>query len=264
MSSPWSRTLARRTLCLLAAGGLTLGVAACGDGDNTAQTGGKVKITVTGQPPASQPFERSVFDADVQEFEAAHPNIDIDPHEGFMDPKTFSAKLAGGRLEDVYYVYFTDPANLAAKHQAADITRYLKDFPAAKQIKPTLNKVFTDSRGRVYGLPWTNYSMGLLYNRKLFTAAGLDPDKPPTTWAEVRADAQKIAALGNGTVGYGDYSKSNCTPSAAGSRSRTATAGRPTSTTTRAARSSSSCTTCAGPTTPWAAASSSSGPTCCR
>ena len=34
-----------------------------------------------------------------------------------MDPQTFPAKLAGGQLEDVFYVYFTDPASLIAKRQ---------------------------------------------------------------------------------------------------------------------------------------------------
>jgi ABC-type glycerol-3-phosphate transport system substrate-binding protein len=126
-----------------------------------------------------------------------------------MDPQTFATKLAGGQLEDVFYVYFTDPANLIARHQVAEITGYLKDFPATQQIKPALTRVFSDPGGKVYGLPWTNYSMGLLYNRALFTRAGLDPDKPPTSWADVRAAAAKIAALGGGTVGYGDYSKSN-------------------------------------------------------
>ena len=51
--------------------------------------------------------------------------------------------------------------------------------------------------------------MGLLYSRKLFAQAGLDPDHPPATWDEVRADAKKIAALGDGIVGYADYSASN-------------------------------------------------------
>ncbi|MEU0532775.1 ABC transporter substrate-binding protein [Amycolatopsis tolypomycina] len=208
MSSPWSRSVSRRTLCLLAAGSLALTAAACGDGEST-PAGGKVKITVTGQPPTSQPFERSVFDADVQEFEASHPNIDIDPHEGFMDPKTFSAKLAGGQLEDVYYVYFTDPAQIIARHQAADITEAVKSVPHVNDLKPELLDNFRDANGKLYGLPTMNYTMGLLYSRALFQKAGLDPDKPPQTWDEVREAAKKISALGNGVVGYADYSKNN-------------------------------------------------------
>src|ERR687896_663962 len=95
--------LAMKTLpALLLAAGLVVTAAACGDDANQPAAAGKVTITVTGQPPQTQEFERKVFDQDVAEFEAAHPNIDIEPHEGFMDPKTFSAKLAGGQLEDVY------------------------------------------------------------------------------------------------------------------------------------------------------------------
>src|SRR5947199_622667 len=208
MSSTWSPTVPRRMFCLfatvLAAGGLT----ACGSG-TTDQAGGKIKITVTGQPPTSQPFERSVFDADVKEFEAAHPDIQIEPHEGFMDPKTFSAKLAGGQLEDVYYVYFTDPAQIIARHQAADITEAVKSVPHVNDLKPELLDNFRDAQGKLYGLPTMNYTMGLLYSRPLFQKAGLDPDKPPRTWDEVREAAKKISALGNGIVGYADYSKNN-------------------------------------------------------
>src|SRR6202012_943245 len=54
-----------------------------------------------------------------------------------------------------------------------------------------------------------NYSMGLLYNKQLFSQAGLDPNSPPTTWAQVQQDAKQIAALGHGTVGYADFSASN-------------------------------------------------------
>jgi multiple sugar transport system substrate-binding protein len=98
---------ARRVLSSVAVASLAITLSACGGGGATDQKapGSKTKITITGQPPTTQPFERQIFDADVAEFKAAHPDIDIEPHEGFMDPKTFSAKLAGGQLEDVYYVY---------------------------------------------------------------------------------------------------------------------------------------------------------------
>src|ERR1700749_4021650 len=61
----------------------------------------------------------------------------------------------------------------------------------------------------LYGLPTSNYTQGLIYNRKLFSEAGLDPNKPSTTWAEVETDATAIAKLGNGIEGWGDYSAGN-------------------------------------------------------
>jgi ABC-type glycerol-3-phosphate transport system substrate-binding protein len=202
----------RRVIGILLVAGVGLAPAACGsDGDDEAgkSAGGKVKITVNGLPPATEAVNHKKFLDDVAEFERQNPNIDVDAREGKMDPQTFSAKLAGGQLEDVFYVYFTDPANLIAKRQVADITEYVDEFPALQQVKPEVMKVFSGPDGKVYGLPYKNYSMGLLYNRSLFTKAGLDPNNPPRTWDEVRAAAKKIASLGAGHVGYGDYSKSN-------------------------------------------------------
>ncbi|MFD7729496.1 extracellular solute-binding protein [Kitasatospora phosalacinea] len=196
-------------VALAAATAFAAGACSSSGGSGSADAGGVVTISVNGLPPATQTVDRKNFEDDVKAFEASHPNIRIDAHEGLMDPKTFAAKLAGGQLEDVYYVYFTDPAGLIQRHQAADITPYLKDVPALADVKPDLQRVFTDKDGKVYGLPTGNYSMGLVYNRELFTKAGLDPDKPPTTWDEVRTAAQKIAALGDGTVGYADFSKNN-------------------------------------------------------
>jgi ABC-type glycerol-3-phosphate transport system substrate-binding protein len=194
-------------LALVLAAGLGFAATACGNDDAT-DAGGKVSITVNGQPPKTQPFERKIFDEDVAAFEKSHPDIDVQPREGFMDPKTFASKLAGGQLEDVFYVYLTDPANLIARRQAADITDYVKDVPYVDDLQPELKEIFTDD-GRIYGLPTANYSMGLLYNRKLFTQAGLDPDRPPATWDDVRAAAKKITALGKNTVGFAEYSKNN-------------------------------------------------------
>ncbi|MGB3444751.1 MAG: extracellular solute-binding protein [Actinophytocola sp.] len=201
-------TLTRRSLGLVLAAGLGVSLAACGEDAGESGADGKVAITVNGQPPKTQPFERKIFDEDVAEFEKTHENIDIQPREGFMDPKTFNSKLAGGQLEDVFYVYLTDPANLISRRQAADISAYVKDVPHYDELQPALKEIF-EKDGKVYGLPTANYSMGLLYNRKLFTDAGLDPDSPPATWPEVREAAKKITALGNNNVGFAEYSKNN-------------------------------------------------------
>jgi multiple sugar transport system substrate-binding protein len=204
-----NRSLLGRAAALLAVAALGISAGACSKAPANPSAGGQVTITVNGLPPTTEAVDRKKFLDDKAEFEQANPDIKIDAREGYMDPKTFATKLAGGQLEDLFYVYFTDPANLIAKHQVADITPYLDQVPAAKQIKPELMKVFTGPDGKVYGLPWRNYSMGLLFNKSLFTKAGLDPANPPKTWDDVRTAAQKITALGDGVAGYGDYSKSN-------------------------------------------------------
>lgn len=193
---------------LLVSGALVFSAVGCSD-DAGSGGGGPVTITVNGLPPGTEAVDRAKFLEDKAEFERANPGIRVDAREGFMDPKTFATKLAGGQLEDVFYVYFTDPANLIARRQVAEITPYLDEVPAAREIRPELMKVFSGADGKVYGLPWKNYSMGLLYNKGLFVRAGLDPARPPRTWDEVRDAARRIAALGDGVVGYGEYSKSN-------------------------------------------------------
>jgi hypothetical protein len=50
------------------------------------------------------------------------------------------------------------------------------------------------------GLPAVNYTRGLIINRVLFKDAGLNPDSPPTTWAQVEQDARAITKLGHITV----------------------------------------------------------------
>ncbi|MFJ8963093.1 ABC transporter substrate-binding protein [Lentzea sp. NPDC102401] len=195
----------KKSAAVLLGGVLVLSTAACGSGSTT-EPGGKVTININGQPPQTQAFDRKVFDEDVAEFEKQNQDIDLVPHEGFMDPKTFSAKLAGGQLEDVFYVYFTDPAALIARKQAADLTDYVKDVPHYGDLKQELKDVFTVD-GKVYGLPTANYTMGLLYSRTNFTKAGLNPDQPPKTWDEVRAAAKKLKDAG--VTGFAEYSKSN-------------------------------------------------------
>ena len=200
----------RRTCTAAVASALALaGVTACGSGSDNA-SGGKTRITVNCMPPKSAKIDRGFFEADIKAFEKANPDIDVVAHDAFpcQDPKTFDAKLAGGQMEDVFYTYFTDAKHVVDINQAADITPYVKSLPGYSSIQQQLRDLYTVN-GKVYGVPRTNYSMGLIYNKKLFAQAGLDPNKPPRTWDEVRAAAKKIARLGEGYVGYADYSAQN-------------------------------------------------------
>ncbi|WP_371621697.1 sugar ABC transporter substrate-binding protein [Streptomyces sp. NBC_01116] len=200
----------RRTCVTAVATVLTVtGLAACGAEDDGAADG-KTRITVNCWPQPSAKIDHQRFDEDVKTFEKQNPDIDVTAHDAFpcQDPKTFDAKLAGGQMEDVFYTYFTDTERVVSINQAADITEYVKDLKAYKDIARPLRDAYTVD-GKIYGIPRTNYSMGLLYSKPLFTKAGLDPDKPPATWEEVQAAAKKIAALGDGTVGFAEYSAQN-------------------------------------------------------
>ncbi|GGJ45430.1 ABC transporter substrate-binding protein [Streptomyces brasiliensis] len=198
----------RRTFAALSVCSLALAVSACGSSDES--SGGKTRITVNCEPPKSAKVDRSFFEQDIASFEKQNPDIDVVAHDAFpcQDPKTFDAKLAGGQMEDVFYTYFTDAKHVVDINQAADLTSYVKEVKSYDTIQQQLRDIYTVD-GKIYGIPRTGYSMGLIYNKKLFAQAGLDPEKPPATWEELRADARKIAALGNGTVGYADYSAQN-------------------------------------------------------
>ncbi|MDT7841473.1 ABC transporter substrate-binding protein [Streptomyces justiciae] len=199
----------RRTFVALSVSSLALALTSCGSGDEDSASG-KTRITVNCMPPKSAKVDRSFFEADIAAFEKQNPTIDVVAHDAFpcQDPKTFDAKLAGGQMEDVFYTYFTDAKHVVDIGQAADLTPYVKELKSYDTIQQQLRDIYTVD-GKIYGIPRTGYSMGLIYNKKLFAKAGLDPEQPPTTWEELRADAKKIAALGDGTVGYADYSAQN-------------------------------------------------------
>ncbi|WP_406254179.1 ABC transporter substrate-binding protein [Streptomyces chartreusis] len=199
----------RRTFATLSVCSLALAVSACGSGDDDSASG-KIRITVNCMPPKSAKVDRQFFEQDIASFEKANPDIDVVAHDAFpcQDPKTFDAKLAGGQMEDVFYTYFTDARHVVDINQAADLTSYVKELKSYGTIQQQLRDIYTVD-GKVYGIPRTGYSMGLIYNKKLFEKAGLDPEKPPATWDELRAAAKKIAGLGGGTVGYADYSAQN-------------------------------------------------------
>jgi ABC-type glycerol-3-phosphate transport system substrate-binding protein len=46
--------------------------------------------------------------------------------------------------------------------------------------------------GQLYGIPMDSAAISMYYRRDLFKEAGLDPDKPPTTWDEVAEYGRKL------------------------------------------------------------------------
>lgn len=198
---------------LAAALAACIGLTAAGCGASGDDATGKVTISVDCQPPKSNKVDRKAWNDDVAAFEKLHPNITITSIDKFPceSPAAFTAQLRGGTEADVFYAYDTDTRQVLDSGQAADITPYVDatSVPALHDIDPTTLGLSRHG-GRLYALPRTNYTMGLVINTELFRKAGLDPSKPPTTWAEVAADAKRIhQRVGHGVAGYADYSAGN-------------------------------------------------------
>jgi len=202
---------------VIAAAGLVLTAAACSSSPSSsggqAAPGGHVTISINCAPPAAQqPVQHKEWLEDVATFEKANPNITVNSVYNYPceQPATFTAMLRAGTEPDIFYSYFTDLPQILLSGQAADITQYVssKTVPTLNDIVPGAMKAVT-AGSTIYGLPTANYTQGLVYNRKLFQEAGLNPDQPPMTWAQVEQDAAAIAKLGNGIEGWGDYSAGN-------------------------------------------------------
>ncbi|MEO3790976.1 extracellular solute-binding protein [Nonomuraea sp. B10E15] len=203
----------QRSTGLLLATVLGLAATACGSGEPASPSAGgaeAVTITVACQPAKSAPKERQAWDDDVATFMKNHPRVTVKStdQQPCFDPKTFGPKMAGGQMETVFVVPVTNYADVIGKGQALDITPYTSTIKNWNDLRPDVRDLVTKD-GKVYGVPNVHYGVGLVYNRALFAKAGLDPNSPPTTWAEVREAAKKIAALGQGYVGYGEYSGGN-------------------------------------------------------
>lgn len=188
-------------------------LAGCAGGGSAAPTesadpNAPVTITVTGKPSDDQPDQLKVFNDRIATFEKDHPNITVVGSDKNWDPQTFNAMLAGGTLPDLYAVYFTDSQSIVRNAQAADISSALQDAGILDTLNPTTLKLAQNDAGATFGIPFSAYGLGLVYNRALFTEAGLDPDKPPTTWDEVRQYASQITEK-TGVPGYGTMTKSN-------------------------------------------------------
>ena len=93
----------------------------------------------------------------------------------------------------MFEVPFTDARTLGENGQLADLTAQAKALPYFSKYNPAVIAEGTTSKGKIVALPKGAYAQALHYNRKLFQQAGLDPNKPPTTWAQVETYAKQIA-----------------------------------------------------------------------
>jgi multiple sugar transport system substrate-binding protein len=200
----------RRSIILAVAGVAAASVVLSGcSASGGSSSNGKTEIVVASVQPGASAASLAAFQTQVKTFEKKNPDITVRGEEYNWTGPTFAAQLAGGTLPDEFGVPFTDSQTLASNGELADLTPYISKLSYYKKFNPNVIAVAKNSKGDVFGIPFSPYAMSISYNRADFTKAGLDPNKPPTTWDEVESDAKAISAALPGVAGYMQMTSGN-------------------------------------------------------
>ena len=67
---------------------------------------------------------------------------------------------------------------------------------------PAVAGYYTDTEGNMLSMPFNSSTPIMYYNKTVFEKAGLDPNAPPKTWAEMEAASKKIVESGAAKCGF--------------------------------------------------------------
>lgn len=88
---------------------------------------------------------------------------------------------------------------MAAKGAIYPVYELMRDEDEAfapSAYLPAIAGYYTDLSGNMLSFPFNASTPILYYNKSLFRSAGLDADKPPSTWPEVAEAAKRLRAAG--------------------------------------------------------------------
>jgi sn-glycerol 3-phosphate transport system substrate-binding protein len=77
---------------------------------------------------------------------------------------------------------------------------YGKPFNPADYLSSVVG-YYSDTEGNILSLPFNSSTPIMYYNKEIFEAAGLDPETPPATWAEMEAAMNQIVESGAAPCG---------------------------------------------------------------
>ena len=182
---------------------LTLAVAGCAGSSAPSPTStGKVTIQFW---HAQTQIDAKVMQQLVAKFNASHPNIVVQASSGGTStgdllPKVTTA-IAAGTYPDIAYIYGSYAANIAQSGKTVNLADRINQpgfnwndfYPASKQI--------ASPGGKVIGFPALIDNLSVIYNKKLFAAAGVPDPSPNWTWDDFRNAAKKLTNSANHIYG---------------------------------------------------------------
>lgn len=138
-----------------------------------------------------------IVDGIVADFETANPDIDVNA--------IYAGNYNDARVKALAALQSGDPAQLSVMfsidvHELMDLDAIVPfdDVVTSQEEKDWLGSFYPALMengkvdGKTYGVPFQRSTIVMYYNKDLFRSAGLDPEKPPTSWEEL---AEAGAAL---------------------------------------------------------------------
>ncbi|MGE0314925.1 MAG: ABC transporter substrate-binding protein [Lautropia sp.] len=138
-----------------------------------------------------------IIDGYARDFERENPGIKVDPiYAGSYQETIVKALTAhkSGKPPVTSVLLSTDMFTLIDE----DAILPVSDVATSAEDKAWLDKFYpafmANSRtgGKTWGVPFQRSTVVLYWNKALFKEAGLDPDKPPSTWGEMLEMARKL------------------------------------------------------------------------
>jgi multiple sugar transport system substrate-binding protein len=194
----------RRGVAVLLALAVPLSLASCSSnaspGASTASTGSVDNGTTLTMwvRSATDQFSTRLVDA----YNTSHKNqvkLTVIPNDNYL--QKVGAAAGANALPDLLAADVVYAPNYTSKGLYVDISARVATLAYADKLAPS-HLAAGSWKGKLFAVPHKLDSSVMFYNKDLFTAAGLDPEKPPTNFTEVLADARKISALGGGKYGF--------------------------------------------------------------
>jgi sn-glycerol 3-phosphate transport system substrate-binding protein len=127
----------------------------------------------------------------------------VPTYKGNYDESMVAAMAAfrAGNAPTVLQVFEVGTATMmAAKGAIKPVAEVMKQSGVTfdpKGYVPAVASFYTAANGEMLSYPLNSSTTIFYYNKDAFKAAGLDPNKPPSTWPEVTLAAAKLKASGS-------------------------------------------------------------------
>lgn len=142
-------------------------------------------------------------------FNESQDEFNVIPSYKGTYPETMTAAIAAFRAKQqpaIVQVFEVGTGTMmAAKGAIVPVYQLMQDNDVAfdpNAFLPAVVGYYTDTDGNMLSMPFNSSTPILYYNKDIFEKAGLDPNTPPKTWAEMETFSKQIKESGAATCGF--------------------------------------------------------------